>query len=49
MDNKNFSLDMMKTLLKLYEDQEKLIISAIIKNKENGKEYLYNNGNISEK
>lgn len=50
MNNKlELSLDMIKTLLKLYENQEKLSITAIIKNKETNKKYFYKNGDISGK
>ncbi len=45
-NKKEFSLDVMKTILRLYEDQNKVIITARIKSDKTDEEYLYKNGNI---
>ena len=45
-NKKEFSLDVMKTILRLYEDQNKVIITARIKSDKTYEEYLYKNGNI---
>lgn len=49
IDKKDLGLDMFKTILKLYENQEQIIITAIIKNVKTGEEHLYKNGEIYEK
>lgn len=49
IEKKDLGLDMFKTILKLYEVQEQIIITAKIKNPKARKEYLYKNGEIYEK
>jgi len=42
------SLNVIKTFLKLYEEQEKLKIFAVIKNNKTNNKYLYKDGNFYE-
>ncbi len=49
MNKKDLGLDMMKTLLMLYETQENIKITCTITDKENSYTYLYKNGTLYKK
>ena len=46
---KNNELNIIKSLLRLYEEQENIRITAIVKNKRTKNKYLYKDGNINAK
>jgi len=49
INDKKLELNIIETLLKLYEEQENIRITAIVKNNKTNNKYLYKDGNINEK
>ena len=49
INDKKLELNIIETLLKLYEEQENIRITVIVKNKKTTNKYLYKDGNINEK
>lgn len=47
--NNELNINMIQSLLRLYEEQENIRITVVVKNKRINNKYLYKDGNINAK